>query len=128
MSSSATQPTDEEDAKLFAVLEKHSKKLRMDALELAELFTKTEDDSKDTKTLIMALQNIYSTDISNMDVALNNLKKILASISIHNNDSVFGPNISSELMPQILEKYSQVLNGAVDLAAKAQGLSSPGNE
>jgi hypothetical protein len=128
MSSSATQPTDEEDAKLFAVLEKHSKKLRMDALELAELFTKTEDDSKDTKTLIMALQNIYSTDISNMDVALNNLKKILASISIHNNDSVFGPNISSELMPQILEKYSQVLNGAVDLAANAQGLSSPGNE
>lgn len=108
----------------FAQLDEFSKPLRQSALELAGYLSEIPDKSKEMILLISALTKINASDINVMDNALNNYKKAFASLTIRNtDDSIFGPGISDELLPQVLETYSTFIATVASLAEKAVELN-----
>jgi hypothetical protein len=106
------------DDVLFAALDKESKPLREASSELADLLTDIR--SRELTLLAQSLKIIYTTDIKEMNSAVNNFKKAFSNLSIHNtDDNIFGPNIPDGLYPQLVEKYSVVIREVAVLAEKA---------
>jgi hypothetical protein len=110
----------ENDKILFATLDKESKPLRDSCSELAELLSTLEIRSNEIILLTESLKKVSTSDIKQMDNALNNFKKAFSYLSFRNtDDNIFGPNIPDELYPQLLEKYSVVIREVSALAEKA---------
>jgi aminopeptidase C len=118
-------PEDEKDTRLFAELDKATVTMRLAARELAELFASANSSSRETLMLIQVLNKISNEEVRYLDVALTNLKKILASISLRNsNENYFGTDISQELLPQIMDKYGLLMTEIVAVAAKTYELQN----
>jgi hypothetical protein len=117
---------DEDDSNFpFAELDTYSKELRQTAFEFAELLSDIETDSKEINLLIMSLTKVNTININQMDQALNNFKKAFSAVTIRNTDnSIFGPGISDELLPLILDKYSSFIKQTCQLAEKAIELNN----
>jgi hypothetical protein len=78
--------------------------------------------------LILAFEKIATGEIIQMDSALNNLKKVMSAIALHNDSAtMFGPNIPADMFPEIMDKYLKLMTAAVDLAAKASELNEASN-
>jgi hypothetical protein len=89
------------------------------------LLSDIETDSKEINLLIMSLTKVNTININQMDQALNNFKKAFSAVTIRNTDnSIFGPGISDELLPLILDKYSSFIKQTCQLAEKAIELNN----
>jgi hypothetical protein len=107
----------------YAELDKHSGKLRQAAFALAEGIAEIESQTNELKVMIQALSKINTSDIKVIDTALNNFKKALAGMVLRTPDSsFFGPAVTEDQLPVLLEKYNTFITETVALGEKAMEL------
>jgi hypothetical protein len=107
------------DDALYSEFDKHSKQVRDLAMELASMLAETDNKSKELNLLIQALSALSSCDIKNFDDAITNIKKAFAYLSFQSRGSeLFGPTVSPERMPEILDVYGNFIEAEMKLAEK----------
>jgi hypothetical protein len=116
-------PFEGEDKFPYSELNEFSKQIRQSALDLAESLSKIEEKSKEIILLIRTLSRINTTDIRQMDHALNNFRKAFVILTMRNTDnSLFGPGIPDDLLLQILDTYSVFIKNTAALGEKSIAL------
>jgi hypothetical protein len=108
--------TDKDDA-LYAELDKHSKKVRDLAMELASVLAETENRSKELNLFITALSALSTCNIRNFDDSVANVKKAYAYLSFQSKGSeLFGPSVPIERLPETLDVYGSFVEAVMELA------------
>jgi hypothetical protein len=101
-----------------------SKDLREAAHQMAILLNATENKSQEINLLMAAVSKISNCDINIMDVSINNMKKVMAGITLRSDNAYpFGNTISPNQVQPIFDEYFKLLMAAIELGKKAQELA-----
>lgn len=112
---------DADDANFpYEELDKETQPLRKAASALADLLSQVKPVTSELKGLIDSLKNVSTTDIKKLDVSLSDFKRAFATLTVRNVDnSIFGPSVTDEQLPPILDRYKDFIDETLDIARKA---------